>query len=96
MEGKPQNDKQEKLKEEIAAVDASVKTMKDFTSPEQLYQELIASVQEIPSLRRYFADREGVPGGGTRPMKGRRGNPGSPISSIPSVCGDHPGGPGAG
>ncbi|HIT13508.1 MAG TPA: bifunctional (p)ppGpp synthetase/guanosine-3',5'-bis(diphosphate) 3'-pyrophosphohydrolase [Candidatus Scatomonas merdigallinarum] len=46
MEGKPQNDKQEKLKEEIAAVDASVKTMKDFTSPEQLYQELISSVHK--------------------------------------------------
>ena len=46
MEGKPQNDKQEKLKEEIAAVDASVKSMKDFTSPEQLYQELISSVHK--------------------------------------------------
>lgn len=46
MEGKPQNDKQEKLKEEIAAVDASVKTMKDFTSPEQLYRELISSVHK--------------------------------------------------
>ena len=46
MEGKPQNDKQEKLKEEIAAVDASAKTMKDFTSPEQLYQELISSVHK--------------------------------------------------
>ena len=46
MEGKPQNDKQEKLKEEIAAVDASVKNMKDFTSPEQLYRELISSVHK--------------------------------------------------
>ena len=46
MEGKPQNDKQEKLKEEIAAVDASVKSMKDFTSPEQLYRELISSVHK--------------------------------------------------
>ena len=30
--------------EEIKKADASVKAMKDFTSPEELYQELIASV----------------------------------------------------
>ena len=38
--------KEEKLEKEIAAVDASVKSMEDFTSPEQLYQELIASVKK--------------------------------------------------
>ena len=46
MDEKVLNEKQEKLKNEIAAVDASVKSMKDFTSPEQLYQELIASVHQ--------------------------------------------------
>ena len=40
------DDRQQKLKNDIAAVDASVKSMKDFTSPEQLYQELIASVHK--------------------------------------------------
>ena len=35
--------KEEILEEEIAAVDANVKTMEDFTSPEQLYEELITS-----------------------------------------------------
>ena len=38
--------KEEELEKEIAAVDASVKSMDDFTSPEQLYQELIASVRK--------------------------------------------------
>jgi guanosine-3',5'-bis(diphosphate) 3'-pyrophosphohydrolase len=39
-------EKEEKLEKEIAAVDASVKSMDDFTSPDQLYQELIASVKK--------------------------------------------------
>ena len=38
--------KEEILEEEIAAVDANVKTMEDFTSPEQLYEELITSVNK--------------------------------------------------
>lgn len=38
--------KEEELEKEIAAVDASVKSMDDFTSPEQLYRELIASVKK--------------------------------------------------
>ena len=38
--------KEEILEEEIAAVDANVKTMEDFTSPEQLYEELITSVKK--------------------------------------------------
>ena len=46
MDDKILQEKQEKLKQEIAAVDASVKSMEDFTSPEQLYQELIASVRK--------------------------------------------------
>ena len=33
-------------KEEIKKADASVKTMEDFTSPDVLYQELIASVRK--------------------------------------------------
>lgn len=37
---------EEKLKQEIEAVDANVKSMEDFTSPEVLYQELIASVKK--------------------------------------------------
>lgn len=37
---------QEKLKQEIEAVDANVKTMEDFTSPDALYQELISSVRK--------------------------------------------------
>ena len=62
MEGKPQNDKQEKLKEEIAAVDASVKTMKDFTSPEQLYRELISSVHKYhPSADITLMRKSGEP-----------------------------------
>ena len=38
--------REEELKKEIAAVDANVKSMEDFTSPEQLYAELIASVRK--------------------------------------------------
>ncbi|MDD3278098.1 MAG: bifunctional (p)ppGpp synthetase/guanosine-3',5'-bis(diphosphate) 3'-pyrophosphohydrolase [Lachnospiraceae bacterium] len=37
---------EEKLKEEIAAVDANVKSMEDFTSPDELYQELVTSVRK--------------------------------------------------
>lgn len=37
--------KQEKV-EEIRRADASVKTMEDFTSPEELYQELVAGVRK--------------------------------------------------
>lgn len=36
----------EKLKQEIEAVDAGVKSMEDFTSPDVLYQELVASVKK--------------------------------------------------
>ena len=36
--------KKDKL-EEIKKADASIKSMEDFTSPELLYQELIASVK---------------------------------------------------
>ncbi len=37
---------QEKLNREVEALDAGVKTMDDFTSPEQLHDELIASVRK--------------------------------------------------
>ena len=37
---------QEELNKEVEALDAGVKTMDDFTSPEQLYDELIASVRK--------------------------------------------------
>ena len=37
--------KQDKI-EEIKKADASVKLMEDFTSPEELYQELIKSVRK--------------------------------------------------
>lgn len=37
---------EERLKQEIEAVDAGVKTMRDFTSPGELYGELIASVKK--------------------------------------------------
>ncbi len=36
----------EKLKKEIAAVDANLKTMDDFSSPEELFDELIRSVKK--------------------------------------------------
>ena len=36
----------EKLKTEIAEVDANLRTMEDFLSPEELYAELIRSVQK--------------------------------------------------
>lgn len=36
----------EKLKKEIEAVDANVKTVEDFTSPDEIYQELISSVRK--------------------------------------------------
>ncbi len=38
--------KDEKLKEEVDAVDARIKKMDDFSSPEDLYQELIADVRK--------------------------------------------------
>ena len=47
-----------KLEKEIAAVDASVKSMEDFTSPEQLYAELIASVKKYhPSTELSMIDK---------------------------------------
>ena len=36
----------EKLKKEIAEVDASLRTMDDFVAPEELYQELLRSVRK--------------------------------------------------
>ena len=42
-EGKKTNHMEER-QQEIEAVEASVKCMKDFTSPEQLYDELIRSI----------------------------------------------------
>lgn len=36
----------QKLRDEIAALDASVRTMDDFTSPEQLFQELCTSIRK--------------------------------------------------
>lgn len=36
----------EKLKKEIEAVDANVKIVEDFTSPDKIYQELISSVKK--------------------------------------------------
>ena len=37
-------EKQQEEMDQMKKVDAGVKTMEDFTSPEELYQELIASV----------------------------------------------------
>ena len=37
--------------EEIRQADASVKKMEDFTSPDKLYQELIASIRKYQSFR---------------------------------------------
>ncbi|NCB92535.1 MAG: bifunctional (p)ppGpp synthetase/guanosine-3',5'-bis(diphosphate) 3'-pyrophosphohydrolase [Clostridia bacterium] len=45
-EGKNIKSIEEERLQEIEAVDASVKRMKDFTSPELLYNELIASIRE--------------------------------------------------
>lgn len=39
-----------------AKIDGTVKTMEDFTSPEQLYQELIASVRKYHPSRGHFDD----------------------------------------
>jgi guanosine-3',5'-bis(diphosphate) 3'-pyrophosphohydrolase len=36
----------EKLKKDVAEVDASLKTMEDFSSPEKLYEELVRSVRK--------------------------------------------------
>ena len=44
-EGKKTNHMEER-QQEIEAVEASVKCMKDFTSPEQLYDELIRSIRK--------------------------------------------------
>ena len=44
-EGKKVNAMNERT-QEIQAVEASVKRMKDFTSPEQLYEELIRSIRK--------------------------------------------------
>ena len=37
---------EQKKRESVRKADASVKAMDDFTSPEELYQELIASVKK--------------------------------------------------
>ena len=37
---------EEERMQEIEAVEANVKCMKDFTSPEQLYDELIRSIRK--------------------------------------------------
>ena len=36
----------EKLRKDVAEVDASLKTMEDFSSPEKLYEELVRSVRK--------------------------------------------------
>ena len=41
--------KQEKI-DEIKRADANVKTMEDFTSPDKLYQELIARNPQVSSV----------------------------------------------
>lgn len=41
--------KQEKI-DEIKRADANVKTMEDFTSPDKLYQELIAGIRQVTSV----------------------------------------------
>ena len=45
-----------KVKEE----DDNIKPMKEFESPEKLYDELIASVRKVSSIDRYIADRESI------------------------------------
>ena len=52
---------QEKRKHDVKAVEASVKTMEDFTSPEVLYDTLISGIREVPSVHGSFHDREGIP-----------------------------------
>lgn len=46
MEAEKKKKEAEKLKQEIAAVDANVKSMEDFTSPDTLYEELISNVKK--------------------------------------------------
>lgn len=46
MEAEKRKKEAEKLKQEIAAVDANVKSMEDFTSPDTLYEELVSSVKK--------------------------------------------------
>ncbi len=46
MTDKQLQQEDEKLKEEIAAVDANLKKMDDFSAPEDLYRELISSVKK--------------------------------------------------
>ena len=45
VESSPVQEEQEKLKS-VQRADAAVKSMSDFTSPEDLYQELISSVRK--------------------------------------------------
>ncbi len=59
--GTPEMSKEDMEKlESVKKADAAVKSMHDFTSPEVLYNELIASVKEISSFHRYYADPEGI------------------------------------
>ena len=47
---------EEERMQEIEAVEANVKCMKDFTSPEQLYEELIRSIRKYNTS--YYRERE--------------------------------------
>lgn len=54
---------EEELKKDVAAAEARIRKTDDFTSPEELYGELIASVKKISSIGRYFPDRKSIPRG---------------------------------
>ena len=53
---------EEELKKDVAAAEARIRKTDDFTSPEELYGELIASVKKS-SIGRYFPDRKSIPRG---------------------------------
>ena len=78
--------------QEIEEVEANVKCMKDFTSPEQLYEELIRSIRKYhPSTDISMIEKAYRIAAKAHEEKIR----GALYHSSP-VCGDHSGGSGAG
>ena len=78
---------QEKL-ESVKKADAAVKTMQDFTSPEVLYEELIASVKKYHPSTDISMIRESLRSGQGSPQRSeakiRRA-----VYHTSSLCGNH-------
>ena len=85
----------EERKKQIEEAEKNVKAMDDFTSPEKLYDELIASVRkyhpsdDISMIEKAYQIAKNAHEGQLSKVRGT-------IYHPSAVCGDHSGGSGAG